>query len=109
MDWIEASAGLSQALWRGRGGRSDARPDAELGVYVVPEVNGLTEPLTGQQIRDLAPLADWIEAHALSQHTLATAGLGPASAFERWRRSRGRRRWRSSRPIRNRDANDAAD
>ena len=38
----------------------DARPDAELGVYVVPEMDGLTEPLTGQRVRDLAPLADWI-------------------------------------------------
>ena len=27
----------------------DARPDAELGVYVVPDVDGLTEPLTGQR------------------------------------------------------------
>ena len=36
------------------------RPDAELGIYVVPDVDGLTEPLTGQRISDLAPLADRI-------------------------------------------------
>jgi hypothetical protein len=38
----------------------EAKPDAELGVYVVPEVNGFTEPLTGQHIPDLAPLVDWV-------------------------------------------------
>ena len=37
-----------------------ARNDAELGIYVVPEVDELTEPLTGQRIRDLAPLVDWV-------------------------------------------------
>jgi hypothetical protein len=36
------------------------RPDAELGIYVVPEVNGLAEPLTGQRVADLAPLVDWV-------------------------------------------------
>jgi hypothetical protein len=38
----------------------EARPDAGLGIYVVPDVNGLTEPLTGQRIGDLAPLVDWV-------------------------------------------------
>jgi hypothetical protein len=38
----------------------EARTDAELGIYAVPNVNGLTEPLTGQRIKDLAPLVDWI-------------------------------------------------
>ena len=37
----------------------EAKPDAGLGIYIVPDVNGLTEPLTGQRIRDLAPLVDW--------------------------------------------------
>jgi hypothetical protein len=36
-----------------------ARPDAGLGIYVAPDVSGLTEPLTGQRIADLAPLVDW--------------------------------------------------
>ena len=31
-----------------------------LGIYVVPNVDGLTEPLTGQRIGDLAPLVDWV-------------------------------------------------
>ena len=38
----------------------DARSDAELGIYVVPDVNGLAEPLTGQRVRDLEPLVDWV-------------------------------------------------
>ena len=38
----------------------DAKSDAELGIYVVPDVNGLSEPLTGQRIRDLAPMVDWV-------------------------------------------------
>jgi hypothetical protein len=38
----------------------EAKADAELGIYVAPDVNGLTEPLTGQRIQDLAPLVDWI-------------------------------------------------
>ena len=37
-----------------------ARPDAGLGIYVVPDVDGLSEPLTGQRLADLAPLADWL-------------------------------------------------
>lgn len=36
----------------------DARSDAELGIYVVPGVNGLAEPLTGQRVRDPEPLVD---------------------------------------------------
>jgi hypothetical protein len=38
----------------------EAKADAELGIYVAPEVNGLTEPLTGQRIKDLAPLVEWV-------------------------------------------------
>ena len=38
----------------------DARSDAELGIYVAPDVDGLAEPLTGQRVRDLAPLVDWL-------------------------------------------------
>ena len=38
----------------------ETRADTELGIYVVPDVNGLTEPLTGQRTKDLAQLVDWI-------------------------------------------------
>jgi hypothetical protein len=37
-----------------------ARADAALGVFTVPDIDGQTEALTGQRIRDLAPLADFI-------------------------------------------------
>jgi hypothetical protein len=37
-----------------------AMPRTELGIYVAPDVAGLTEPLTGQRLRDLAPLVDWV-------------------------------------------------
>ena len=36
------------------------RPQAELGVFAVPEVDGSSEALTGQRMTDLAPLADWL-------------------------------------------------
>jgi hypothetical protein len=38
----------------------EAKPDAEFGIYVVPDVDGLTESLTGQRIGDLARRVDWI-------------------------------------------------
>ena len=31
-----------------------------LAFTLLPDMDGLTEPLTGQRIRDLMPLADWI-------------------------------------------------
>ena len=36
------------------------KPDAGLGVFAIPEVDGSSEALTGQRMTDLAPLADWI-------------------------------------------------
>jgi hypothetical protein len=38
----------------------EAKPEAELGIYVVPDVNGLSESSTGQRTNDLARLVDWI-------------------------------------------------
>jgi hypothetical protein len=43
-----------------RNALGETKADAELGLYVVPDVNGLTEALTGQRIGDLAPLVDWV-------------------------------------------------
>jgi hypothetical protein len=37
-----------------------SRPAAELGIFIVPEIDGWTEPLTGQRLEALAPLADWV-------------------------------------------------
>jgi hypothetical protein len=60
-DWIDFKCQvITDFVVKARSVLKDARPDAELGVYVVPDVDGLTEPSTGQRIRDLTPLADWI-------------------------------------------------
>lgn len=37
-----------------------SQPGAELGIFMVPDLDGRTEPLTGQRLEALAPLADWI-------------------------------------------------
>ena len=60
-DWIDFKCQvITDFVAKARSVLKDARPDAELGVYVVPDMDGMTEPLTGQRIRDLEPLADWI-------------------------------------------------
>jgi hypothetical protein len=86
----------------------DARPDAELGVYVVPDMDGLTEPLTGQRIRDLEPLADWIAPmlyHNILLQPPAWVGAALKEVFEIARVK--------TLPVvqadSNRDPNDAAD
>jgi hypothetical protein len=43
-----------------RNALKEAKPNAELGLYAVPDVDGLTEPLTGQRVRDLAQSVDWV-------------------------------------------------
>jgi hypothetical protein len=60
-EWLEFKCKVVTDFVRDAGNAlKDAKPDAELGMYVVPDVDGLTEPLTGQRIEDLAPLVDWI-------------------------------------------------
>ena len=60
-EWIDFKCGVVTDFVReARSVLNDARSDAGLGIYVVPDVNGLAEPLTGQRIRDLAPLVDWV-------------------------------------------------
>jgi hypothetical protein len=60
-DWVEFKCKVvSDFVAEARNALKDANAGAELGVYVVPDVNGLTEPLTGQRIKDLAPLVDWV-------------------------------------------------
>ena len=60
-DWVEFKCKVvSDFVGEARNALKEAKADAELGIYVVPDVNGLTEPLTGQRIKDLAPLVDWI-------------------------------------------------
>jgi hypothetical protein len=60
-DWVEFKCKVvSDFVGEARSALKEANADAELGIYVVPDVNGLTEPLTGQRIKDLAPLVDWV-------------------------------------------------
>ncbi|HEX9167949.1 MAG TPA: hypothetical protein VF886_03345 [Roseiarcus sp.] len=60
-DWVEFKCKVvSDFVGEARNALKEANADAELGIYVVPDVNGLTEPLTGQRIKDLAPLVDWV-------------------------------------------------
>ena len=60
-EWVEFKCKVvSDFVSEARGALKETKADAEFGIYVVPDVNGLTEPLTGQRIEDLAPLVDWI-------------------------------------------------
>ncbi len=60
-DWVEFKCKVvSDFVGEAQNVLKEANADAELGIYVVPDVNGLTEPLTGQRIKDLAPLVDWM-------------------------------------------------
>ena len=59
--WIDFKCGVVTDFVReARSVLKEARPEAGLGIYVVPDMNGLAEPLTGQRIGDLAPLVDWV-------------------------------------------------
>jgi hypothetical protein len=60
-EWVEFKCKVvSDFVSEARNALKETKADAELGMYVVPDVNGLTEPLTGQRIEDLAQLVDWI-------------------------------------------------
>jgi hypothetical protein len=59
--WVEFKCKVvNDFVSEARSALKETKADVELGMYVVPDVNGLTEPLTGQRIEDLAPLVDWI-------------------------------------------------
>ena len=51
---------MNDFVGEARNALRETKADAELGLYVVPDVNGLTESLTGQRISDLARLVDWV-------------------------------------------------
>jgi Putative glycosyl hydrolase domain len=60
-DWVEFKCKVvNDFVSEARNALKGTKADAELGIYVVPHVNRLTESLTGQRIKDLAPLVDWI-------------------------------------------------
>jgi hypothetical protein len=60
-EWVEFKCKVvNDFVGEARSALKETKADAELGIYVVPDVNGLTESLTGQRIGDLAPLVDWV-------------------------------------------------
>ena len=60
-EWVEFKCKVvNDFVSEAQSALKETKTNAELGIYVVPDVNGLTEPLTGQRVKDLAPLADWI-------------------------------------------------
>jgi hypothetical protein len=60
-EWVEFKCRIvSDFVSEAQNALKETKAAAELGMYVVPDVNGLTAPLTGQRIEDLAPLVDWI-------------------------------------------------
>ena len=60
-EWVEFKCKVvNDFVGEARNALKETKAEAELGIYVVPDVNGLTEPLTGQRIGDLARLVDWI-------------------------------------------------
>jgi hypothetical protein len=59
-EWVDFKCKVvSDFVGEARSVLKEAKPDAELGIYLVPDVNGLTEPLTGQRVSELARLVDW--------------------------------------------------
>ena len=108
-DWVDFKCQvITDFVAKARSVLKDARPDGELGVYVVPDVDGLTEPLTGQRIRDLTPLADWI-APMLYQNILLQPPDWVGSALKKVSETTGVKTLPVVQADSNRDPNDAAD
>jgi hypothetical protein len=108
-DWVDFKCQvITDFVAKARSVLKDARPDAELGVYVVPDVDGLTEPLTGQRIRDLTPLADWI-APMLYHNILLQPPAWVGSAFKKVSETTGVKTLPVVQADANRDPNDSAD
>jgi hypothetical protein len=60
-EWVDFKCSVvTDFVRRARSQLAAARPEAELGIYLVPPVDCLTEPLTGQRLAELAPMADWL-------------------------------------------------
>ncbi len=60
-EWVEFKCKVvSDFVGEARTLFKNVRQDAQLGLFIVPDVDGRTEALTGQRLRDLAPLADLI-------------------------------------------------
>jgi hypothetical protein len=108
-DWIDFKCQVTtDFVAKARSVLKDARPDAELGVYLVPNVDGLTEPLTGQRVRDLAPLADWV-APMLYHNILLQPAAWVAPAIREVSEIAGMKTLPVVQADSNRDPNDATD
>ena len=60
-EWLDFKCRVvNDFVGKARNALRETKADAELGLYVVPDVNRLTESLTGQRISDLARLVDWV-------------------------------------------------
>jgi hypothetical protein len=60
-EWVDFKCKVvTDFVWEARVALEEAKPGAKLGVYIVPDVDGLTESLTGQRVSDLEPLVDWV-------------------------------------------------
>ena len=58
-EWIDFKCGVVTAfVSEANTALKASRPTAELGIFIVPDVDGRTERLTGQRLEALAPLAD---------------------------------------------------
>jgi hypothetical protein len=107
--WIDFKCQtITDFVAKARSALNDANPDAELGVYVVSDMDGLTEPLTGQRIRDLAPLADWI-APMLYHNILLQPSAWVGSAIKEVSEIAGMKTLAVVQADSNRDPNNAAD
>ena len=80
--WVDFKCKVvTEFVCEARSSLKAAKPDAELGIYVVPEVDGLTEPLTGQRLGDLAPAVDWVSPMLYHNILLQRPSwIGPALA-----------------------------
>ena len=108
-DWIDFKCQvITDFVAKARSVLKGARPDVELGVYVVPDVDGLTEALTGQRIRDLTPLADWI-APMLYHNILLQPPAWVGSAFKKVSETTGVKTLPVVQADANRDPSDSAD
>src|SRR6185437_5014518 len=80
-DWVEFKCKVvTDFVSEARTALNEEMAAAQLGIYVVPDVKGLTEPLTGQRVKDLAPLVDWI-APMLYHNILLQPSAWVASAL----------------------------
>ena len=60
-EWVEFKCKVvSEFVAEARAILKAARQNAQLGLFIVPDVDGRTEALTGQRLGDLTPLADFV-------------------------------------------------